>query len=360
MTNSPIAPRGAITIRDDGSYDTVPLRSDNVMLGVVQTKVVGIDGDAPAPGLRANLDYMLRCIDKAQTFGGRCDLLCFHEFPLQGFRLNWNRQQYQNVALEVASEPFMEIAARAKKYNCYVTFGSLCKDPSWPRHVFNWQIMVGPQGTVVDVHWKQRNVRGMFPGSEQFTTTIYDVFHEYVERYGWDRVVPIARTDIGNIAMSSVQFEPELFRCMALKGAEIIVRTATGGCEWEDMRLTSYHNSLYTVIAHNCLNLGVPNSDFFEETAPKNDWVGRSAIFGPRGDVLAEADKFETRRVAMINMKLFRMKHRLPDVHSSMYAHVYDAYRERYDSGLYSSYLPNTKAEAYQHFEGIARWKHYW
>ena len=78
------------------------------------------------------------------------------------------------------------------------------------------------------------------------------------------------------------------------------------------------------------------------------------------GDVLAEADKFETRRVAMVNMKLFRMKHRLPDVHSSMYAHVYDAYRERYDAGLYSRYLPNTKAEAYQHFESSARWKHYW
>ncbi len=178
MNNPPVAPPGSITIAADGSYETVPLRSDSIMVGVVQTKVIGIDGDNPAPGLRANLDYMLGCIDKAQTFGGRCDLLCFHEFPLQGFRLNWNRKQYQNVALEIPSAPIMEIAERAKRYNCYVTFGCLARDEKlWPGHVFNWQVMVGPKGEVVDVHWKQRNVRGMFPGSEQFTTTIYDVFH---------------------------------------------------------------------------------------------------------------------------------------------------------------------------------------
>lgn len=346
-------------VRSDGTYETVPLRADTVAVGVVQTRVIGIDGDAPQPGLRANLDYMLGCIDKAQQFGGRCDLVCFHEFPLQGYRLGWTRRQSLNVAIEVPGPEVLEIAARAKRWNCYVTFGCLARDGSWPNHVFNWQVMVGPTGEVVDVHWKQRNVRGMFPGAENFTTTIYDVLDEYVERYGWDRVVPIARTDIGNIAMSAVQFEPELFRCMALKGAEIICRVATGGCEWEDMRLTSYHNSLYTTLVNNSLNTG-GSPDFFEESASKNNWVGRSAIFGPRGDVLTEADKFETRRRAVLPMKEFRARHRIPDVHLSMYRHVFDAYRERYDAGLYSQQLPADKLEAFKHFQANSRWTHYW
>ncbi|MFO1426802.1 MAG: nitrilase-related carbon-nitrogen hydrolase [Steroidobacteraceae bacterium] len=232
-------------VRTDGTYETVPLRSDSIAIGIVQTRATGVDGDAPAAGLRANLDYLLGCIDKAQQFGGRCDLLCFHEFPLQGYRLGWNRRQYLNVAIEVPGPEVLEIAARAKRWNCYVAFGCHGRDPGWPEHVFNWQVLVGPQGQVVDVHWKQRNVRGMFPGAENFTTTIYDVLPQYVERYGWDRVIPVARTDIGNIAMSSVQFEPELFPLHGM-GAPIICRTATSGCEWEDMRLTSYHNSLYT------------------------------------------------------------------------------------------------------------------
>jgi predicted amidohydrolase len=346
--------------RPDGTYETVPLRSDSVAVGIVQTRAVGIDGDAPAAGLRANLDYVLGCIDKAQQFGGRCDLLCFHEFPLQGYRLNWSRRQYQNVAIEVPGPEVAEIAARAKRYNCYITFGCHGRDASWPGHVFNWQVMVGPQGDVVDVHWKQRNVRGMFPGAENITTTIYDVLDEYVERYGQDRIVPIARTDIGNIAMSAVQFEPELFRCMAIKGAEIICRVATGGCEWQDMRLTSYHNSVFTTLVNNSLNTGTGSPDFFEESASKNDWVGRSAIFGPRGDVLAEADKFETRRRAVFDMKAFRARHRVPDVHLSLYRHVFDEYRERYDAGLYSKYLPDDKLAAFKHFQQNSRWTHYW
>ncbi|MCS6948690.1 MAG: hypothetical protein NZM12_13860, partial [Steroidobacteraceae bacterium] len=102
------------------------------------------------------------------------------------------------------------------------------------------------------------------------------------------------------------------------------------------------------------------NPDFFEETAPKNNWVGRSAIFGPRGEVLAEAGVFETRRTARINMKEFRERHRIPDVHFKLYEHVYRSYRERYDPGLYSRSLPNTKLEAFRHFQAHARWTHYW
>ena len=94
---------------------------------------------------------------------------------------------------------------RAKRYSCYIAFGCLARDATWPGHLFNRQVPVGPQGSVVDVHWKQRNVRGMFPGSENLTTTIYDILDEYVERFGWDRVSPVVQTEIGNIAMSAVQ-----------------------------------------------------------------------------------------------------------------------------------------------------------
>lgn len=351
----------ALGIRPDGTYETVPLRSDQIAIGVVQTQAIGIDGENPAPGLQSNLAAMLSAIDKAQQYGGRCDLLCFHEFPLQGYRLRWGRKESLRVAIEVPGPEVMAIAVKAKQYNCYVTFGCLARDETnWPGHVFNWQVMVGPNGELIDVHWKQRNVRGMFPGSENLTTTIYDVFEAYVERYGWDRVIPVARTDIGNIAMSAVQFEQELFRCMAIKGAEIICRVATGGCEWEDMRLTSYHNSVYTTLVNNSLNTGGGNPDFFEETASKNGWVGRSAIFAPRGDVLTEAGPFETRRRAVINMKEFRARHRLPDVHVSLYNHVFQQYRERYDPGMFAKQLPETKVEAYKQFQQSARWVHYW
>ncbi len=59
-------------------------------------------------------------------------------------------------------------------------------------------------------------------------------------------------------------------------------------------------------------------------------------------------------------MKEFRARHRMPDVHLALYRPVFDAYRERYDPGLYSRQLPQDKLEAFKHFQANSRWTHYW
>jgi predicted amidohydrolase len=329
-------------VRHDGTYPAIPLRSDTINIAVVQTRVHGASGDNPGPDIQNNLDYFVECIDAAQGYGGRADLLVFHEFPITGFR-KWTREQHYKLALEAGGPEIERVAAKAKQYNCYIVFGTYAKDPvNWPNHILHLMVLLGPDGKVRATHWKQRSVRGMFPGSEQYTTTIYDVYDRFVEMYGLDAVIPVERTDIGNIAMSAVQFEPELFRCMAMKGAEIIARVATGGFEYDDMKLTSYHNSLYTLI---CNNSGGP---------------GRSAIFGPRGVELAVAGPFETRRMVAVNMKDFRARHRIPDVHLTLYKPVFDQYRERYDRGLYLTELPKDGADAFRIFKGNSRWTHYW
>jgi predicted amidohydrolase len=348
----------ASMVREDGTYPVVDLRSDAISATVVQTRVNGLDGDNPAPGIRANLDYMLECIDIAQGYGPKSDLLLFHEFPITGFG-QWTREQHHRLSIEVPGPETAEVGAKAKEHNCYIAFGTYAKDEAnWPGHILHLMVLMGPDGEVAASHWKQRNVRGLFPGAEQYTSVIYDVYDRFVEMYGIDAVVPVARTDIGNIAMSAVQFEPELFRCMAMKGAEIICRVATGGFEYEDMRLTSYHNSLYTMICNNSVSTHGRNPGFFEEEAYGG--AGRSAIFGPRGVVLEHAGEFETRRTARIPIADFRSRHRIPDVHMHLYRPVLDAYRERYDPNGYADYLPADKREAFMDFQKRSRWTHYW
>ena len=56
-------------VRSDGTYPSVELRKDFTTVAVVQTRVMGVDGENPAPGLQANLDYMLESIDTAQGWG---------------------------------------------------------------------------------------------------------------------------------------------------------------------------------------------------------------------------------------------------------------------------------------------------
>jgi predicted amidohydrolase len=344
-------------VRADGTYPTAKLRQDVITAAVVQTRVQGVDGANPAPDLKRNLDYFLECIDIAQGYGGRSDLLLFHEFPITGFS-DWTRDQHYRIAIEVPGPEVAEVAKKARQYNCYIVFGTYAKDEKdWPGHILHLMVMVRPDGSVAK-HWKQRNVRGMFPGSEQYSSVIYDVYDRFVEMYGLEAVIPVERTDIGNIAMSAVQFEPELFRCMAMQGAEIICRVATGGFEGEDMRLTSYHNSVYTMICNNSVSTHGRNPGFFEDTAFGGP--GRSAIYAPRGIEMVKAGVFETKQLARIPIAEFRAKHRIPDLHLHLYRHVFDQYRERYDHSLYLKYVPKDKRDAFRYFQENSRWTHFW
>ena len=342
-------------VREDGTYPSLPLRKDMVIASVVQTRVNGGKSEAD---IRRNLDYFLESIDIAQGNGPPNDLLLFHEFPITGFS-ELTREQHYNLAIEVPGPEIDAVAQKAKQYSCYIAFGTYAKDlENWPGHILHLMVMVGPEGNVVAKHWKQRNVRGMFPGSEMYTSVIYDVYDRFVEMYGVDAVVPIAQTDIGNIALSAVQFEPELFRCMAMKGAEIICRVATGGFEYDDMRLTSYHNSLYTMITNNSVSTQERLPGFFEDE--NYGGPGRSAIFGPRGVELAKCGVFETKQATFLPMAQFRAKHRIPDVHMQIYQPVFEQYRERYDHSSYIDYLPKDKRDAFRYFSENSRWTHNW
>ena len=219
-------------------------------------------------------------------------------------------------------------------------------------------VMVKPDGSVVQ-HWKQRNVRGMFPGSEQYTSVIYDVYDRFVEMYGLDAVIPVERTDIGNIAMSAVQFEPELFRCMAFKGAEIICRVATGGFEFDDMRLTSYHNSLYTMICNNSVSTHGPQPGLLRGHRLRRARAARPSS-RPAASRCARPAPSRPR-----SWPGSRSPSSGPGTGSrtctcSLYKPVFDQYQERYAPGGYIDYIPKDKRDAFRYFQERSRWTHYW
>ena len=211
--------------------------------------------------------------------------------------------------------------------------------------------IIGPDGNIVDKHWKARNIKGVFPGIELFTTTIYDVMDQYVEMYGADALLPVARTPYGNIATSSVQKEPELFRAFAMKGAEIILRTATGGFSPWDIQATAGYNQVYVAVCNNAVS--PENPGFYEDAGS-----GGSAIYDPRGDILAEANtKFETLVSAQIPIEAFRARHRQPIVHMELYRDVFNTYRNAYGPNLFSAYQPTDLQDAGRYLNDKSRWK---
>jgi predicted amidohydrolase len=224
-----------VSVAKRGKYATVPLRQESINVTAIQSRVRSVDVKNLGPTMKANLDHVLELIDIAQgssqdwggerLWGAKQDLICMHEFPIQGFQ-PWTRSELNRVAFDLPGPETEAIGARARKYGCYIAFGCYAKEQGWPRHVINMSVIVGPTGDIVARHWKARNVLGLFGENALIGTTVYDVLDRYVEMYGWDAVLPVARTDIGNIAMTSVGAEPMLYTCLAMKGAEIMIRTA--------------------------------------------------------------------------------------------------------------------------------------
>ncbi|MGI9343242.1 MAG: nitrilase-related carbon-nitrogen hydrolase [Gammaproteobacteria bacterium] len=338
------------SMANDGSYAVVPLAKPAITLGVVQSRVRGVRIDNLAQDREANLVHMLDLIDNSFHFGGGADILFFHEFPITGYN-TWNRKEVLQVAIEVPGPETERVAAKAKEHGCYVVFGSYVRDDDWPNHVLSITTIIGPDGEIVDKHWKARNIKGVFVGIELFTTTIYDVLDEYVERYGADAVLPVTRTPYGNLVTSSVQLEPELFRVFAMKGGEIFLRTATGGFTPWDMQATAGYNRVYCAVCNNAYS--PENPGFFADAGS-----GGSAVYDSRGKIIAEADtKFETLVPARIPIAQFRATHRQPIVHMELYRDVFDTYRNAYAPNLFSEYQPTDLYDSKAYLKDKSRWK---
>jgi len=340
----------SISIRPDGTYEVVPLEKSTVRLGIVQSRVRGVRIDNLREDRQANLGHMLEQIDNAFHFGAGADILFFHEFPITGFNA-WTRKEILQVAVEIPGEESEAISEKAKQYGCYVVFGSYARDAGWPNHVLSITTIIGPDGSIVDKHWKARNIKGVFHGIELFTTTVYDVLDEYVEMYGSDAVLPVTRTPIGNIVTSSVQLEPELFRAFAMKGGEIFLRTATGGFTPWDVQATAGYNRVYVAVCNNAVS--PDNPGFYDDAGS-----GGSAIYNPRGEIIAAANtKFETLVAAPIPIAQFREKNRQPIVHMELYRDVFNTYRNAYGPNLFSEYQPTDLKDSKAYLADKSTWK---
>jgi len=250
-------------------YATVPLARDEISLCVVQSRVRAVDARNRDASIAENLAHMLGLIDAANGWLGPKNLVMFHEFPLTGFDARWRREELLRVAIDIPGPETEAIAARARRYGCYVVFGSYARDPDWPNHVLSITTIIDGEGRIVGRHWKARNIKGLFGGAfEIFTTTIYDVLDRYVEMYGHEEVVPVTRTPIGNICTTSTQLEPEIIRAFALKGGEIMLRTATGGFDEYDIRANARYNQMYTAIAAPAITAAVTGSTRAPVTVP--------------------------------------------------------------------------------------------
>ena len=191
-------------------------------------------------GLRENLNRMTSWIKKACGEGKKPDFILFNEFPLTGYS-SGTRDEKLKFTIQIPGPETDEVGLAAKACDTDVVFGSYARDPDWPGHIISLNVVIGRDGKVVQKYWKTRNVTRLNPDEEIPTTTVENVRDKFQKRYGVEEEFPVLQTEYGNIAVSTVQIDPFVFAAYAMRGVEIMLRTATLFNPL-DVKATAYYN----------------------------------------------------------------------------------------------------------------------
>lgn len=297
---------GEVYAKTPGAYKTVELTKDTVDYACVQYSGLPVDPADPRPGLNGTLKRMVTLIDEHAHWAGPADLLSFHAFPMTGYA-GWTRDEMRAVSIEIPGPETDVLAAKAREYSLWLTFGCYARDPDWPGHILRLGVLMNPKGEIVAKHWQAPAAHGSASDSELITTP-YDVLPRYVEMYGWDEMTPIARTPVGNISITGMQSDPALFSALALKGCELCIRQATGSIPTEDRLITSRDNTYFTAVLSNSI---IPGNRYVQHSA---GGYSVTQIIGPNSKIMAKAlGSHEEIVRTTLPLASYRNSRRLPD-----------------------------------------------
>jgi predicted amidohydrolase len=336
-------------VRPDGTYPTKPLEKDTIVVKVIQNGVTNLqEAETVEQGLEANLAKMVALANEACSEGGKPDFLLYNEFPLTGYSTG-TRDEKLKFTIEIPGPETERLGEVARDCDTYIIFGSYASDAEWPGHILSINTVIGRNGEVVEKFWKTRNIKRLTPDGEIPTTTIESVRDRYRERFGIEAEFPVLQTEYGNIAVSTVQLDPFVFAAFAMRGVEIMFRTATLFSE-QDVRATAFFHNFYSAMS----NITFPPDS---EAAP---FGGNSLIVSPRGDVLAQEKSNNDAIIeAEVPIAAFRKNRRIPRYPLEIVRPVYEQYVDEIPLNhmdIPPEEMPQTRADMKDMLDRVSRW----
>jgi predicted amidohydrolase len=276
-------------------------------LTVVQPAVKPVfKGDAPfrRDALQDNLDRACAHVRTAERYF-RSKVVVFPEFFLHGFQPGRSNADWIDASLRLDGPELVQLGAAAKASRCYVAGMIYEVLDEFPGRFWNTAVILDPEGRVALTYRKLYAMTGKTrPG---------DVYDEYIRRFGGpNSLFPVLRTPFGNLGCLvcyDINF-PEVSRCLALNGAEILLHISSEGRSsyhlpdggWElARRVRAYENHAYLAMS-NC-------GPGIDGEAPADLSHGHSQIIGFDGKVINMAESAgETLITAEIDIEALRRR----------------------------------------------------
>lgn len=273
-----------------------------------------------------SLDRWITLIRATARDGARQkQLLLFPEFCLTGFPLTETAKEWIDKAcIEIPGPVTERLQKEAQQLKIWIGANSYERDPEWPGRYWNCSYLIGPNG---DVLLKYRRINTVQTGSP------HDLLDKYLDKYGIEGTFPVAKTELGNLAMmpcGEIMY-PEAARMFMFRGAEVLLHpTSDHGAadkwSWESAKkVRASENMMYLVSSNACGQLGT--------IVPTGQTAGHSKIFDWDGRILADSGGpgESTVASATIDVEALRRARSQPGSGNRLLRQRVEIYRPLYD-----------------------------
>lgn len=261
-----------------------PPRTDYRALAL-QTRTEAVNGLSPGDAREAMAASIARIgaeVAAAKRWvGPDLRLVVLPEYVLTGFPMGEPVERWRDMAALAPDGPeYAALAAVAAREGLFLSGNAYESDPHFPELYFQASFVIDPAGAVV---LRYRRLHSLY------SPTPYDVWDRYLDAYGMDAVLPVARTEIGALACIASEeiLYPELARALALRGAEVFCHSTSEVTspaltpKGIGRRARAVENLAYVVSANSGGLHGIP--------IPGDSTSGGSEVVDYEGRVLAEA-----------------------------------------------------------------------
>ncbi|GAA2206258.1 hydrolase [Nonomuraea monospora] len=241
----------------------------------------------PGAGVAAAIDRIGAQVAGSKAWlGPELRLVVLPEYVLTGFPLRESTAQWRDrAAIDPGGPEYRALGAVAAGQDVFLCVNAYERDEHFPDLFFQATVILAPSGRSV---LRYRRLHSLF------SPTPYDVWERYLEIYGIDGVLPVARTEIGNLAVVASEeiLMPELARVLALRGAEVLCNPTS---EASSPQLTPKAVARRARAVENLACVVSANSGGLTGIAiPGDSTNGGSEVIDHQGRVLAQAGPGET------------------------------------------------------------------
>ncbi|MBB3727751.1 nitrilase-related carbon-nitrogen hydrolase [Nonomuraea dietziae] len=322
----------------------------------LQVRTQAVNGAAdPRALMRAAIGSIAAQTAAAKAWiGPDLRLVVLPEYVLTGFPFGESVEEWRaRAAIAPGGPEYQALAEIAKAQDVYLCVNAYESDPHFPELFFQATVILGPAGEDV---LRYRRLHSMFSPSP------YDVWERYLDVYGLDAVLPVARTELGNLAVIASEeiLFPELARALALRGAEVFCHPTSEASSPSltpkaiARRARAIENLAYVVSANSGGLAGLP--------IPGDSTSGGSEVLDFEGRPLAQAGQGESLVAAaeldLAALRRFRrrpgMGNLLSRVKPALWAEEYGWHDVERPDGLASS-APSRQWFAERQKEAIRR-----